>query len=254
MADEKKYELTEAQKKQISDEFKEQVDRLGEVFSQCWESPEFKDAFIADPKAIFKEYGVNYNEDKEYVIIDSPEKTLVRVLPYDGVKGAVTNYTDNWLGKVKELDDKEGKQLILDGWKYEIYQNTPNKYYISIPQCPENLTPEELEMVNGGCIFAVFFFVAETVALATTVAAALEVAALAVVAAAIVEAGAVATTAVAVAEGYMVLLTVTVIATANEAISGYFITNNSMNISAAEATVVAPAGSQARQNARNQTR
>lgn len=96
-------------------EVKEQVDRLGEVFAQCWESDEFKQAFIEDPKAIFKEYGVNYAEDKEYVIIDSPEKTMVKVLPYGGIKSALREYTNSWMKKVEDLEDNEGKQIILDG-------------------------------------------------------------------------------------------------------------------------------------------
>ena len=31
---------------------------LGEVFSQCWESEEFKQHFKEDPKSVFEEYGV----------------------------------------------------------------------------------------------------------------------------------------------------------------------------------------------------
>ncbi|SEL90176.1 hypothetical protein SAMN04487770_12048 [Butyrivibrio sp. ob235] len=220
------YELTEEQKKELKQAIDDQMNRMGEVFSQCWESEEFKQAFIKDPKAIFREYEVNHNPEKEYVVIDSPEKTIVHVLPHDGIKSAVKGFGDLLYKKVEDLDDKDGRQILLDGWKYEIYQNTPDKFYIVIPHSPENLSPEELEMVNGGCFFAVLIFVAEVVALATTVAAAAEVAAVALVAAAIVEAAAAMTTAVAVAEGWMVVLTVTVIATANEAISGYFITTN----------------------------
>ena len=220
------YELTEQQKIEIQQAVNDQLNRMGEVFSQCWESDEFKQAFIKDPKAIFREYEVNFNEEKEYVVIDSPEKTIVHVLPHDGVKGAVEGFNQILHKKVEDLGDNDGRQILLDGWKYEIYQNTPDKYYIVIPHSPENLSPEELEMVNGGCFFAVLIFVAEVLAIATTVAAAAEVAAVAVVAAAIVEAAAAITTAVAVAEGWIVVLTVTVLATANEAVIGYFITTN----------------------------
>ena len=220
------YELTEQQKKEIQQAVNDQLNRMGEVFSQCWESDEFKQAFIKDPKAIFKEYGVNFNDEKEYVVIDSPEKSIVHVLPHDGVKSAVEGFNQILAKRVEDLDDKEGRQILLDGWKYEIYQNTPDKFYIVIPHSPEHLSPEELEMVNGGCFFAVFIFVAEAVALASTVAVAAEVAAVALVAAAIVEAGAAITTVVAVAQGWMVVLTVTVVATANEAVIGYVITTN----------------------------
>lgn len=238
MSDEIK-NISEEDKAKVNELINEQLDRMGEVFSQCWESEEFKQAFIENPKAIFKEYGVNYCEDKEYVVIDSPKKTFVKVLPYDGVKQVTKEFAKHLVDKVEDIDDNDGKQIILDGWKYEIYQNTPDKYYISIPQCPEDLTPEELEMINGGCFFAVLIFVAETVAIATTAVVAAEAVALAVVAAAIVEAAVAATTAVAVAEGYMVFLTVNVLATANTGITGYFVTNNAMNMSSNAAAVVA---------------
>ncbi len=235
MADQ--YELTDAQKRDIQEAVNDQMNRMGEVFSQCWESDEFKKAFIKDPKAIFKEYGVNFNEEKEYVVIDSPQKSIVHVLPHDGIKGALDAFGQMLNKKVEDLDDKAGRQILLDGWKYEIYQNTPDKYYIAIPHSPEDLSPEELEMVNGGCFFAVLIFVAETVAIATTVAAALEVAALAVVAAAVFEAAAAATTAVIVAEGFDVVLTVAVIATANMAVAGTFITTDASAINTAAAVV-----------------
>lgn len=227
------YELTEAQKKELQEAINDQMNRMGEVFSQCWESDEFKQAFMKDPKAIFKEYGVNYNEEKEYVIIDSPDKTIVHVFPHDGIKGAIKGFNDVLMKKVEDIGDDDGKQILLDGWKYEIYQNTRDKFYIVIPHCPDNLSPEELEMVNGGCFFAVLIFVAEAAILATTAVAAAEAVALAVVAAAIAEVAAAATTVVAVAEGWMVVLTVTVLATANEAVTGYFITTNAMNINQA---------------------
>lgn len=231
------YELTEQQKKEINEAVNDQMNRMGEVFSQCWESDEFKEAFIKDPKAIFKEYGVNYSEEKEYIVIDSPDKSIVHVLPHDGIKSAIDNFSQMLAKKVEDLDDKGGRQILLDGWKYEIYQNTPDKFYIVIPHSPENLSPEELEMVNGGCFFAVFFFVAESVFLASTAAVATQVAAVAIVAAAIVEAASVASTAVAVAEGWIVVLTVSVIASTNNAIIGTFITSDAEGISTSAAVV-----------------
>lgn len=169
--------LTEEQQKQLE----EQQTRLGEIFSQCWESDEFKQAFIEDPKSIFAEYGVNYVNELNYKIIDTPEKTIIHVLPYKGVKGGVHRFTDTLNKKVDDLKDDEEKQVLLEGWKYEIYQNTADTIYMPIPICPESLSPEELEMVNGGCIIFGFFFlvVAESVATATTVFALAEIAAVA---------------------------------------------------------------------------
>lgn len=178
MAEENKVELSESQKEELKRQFKDQFQKLGEVFSQCWESDEFKQAFISDPKAIFKEYEINYDENKEYRIIDTPEKTIIHVLPYEGVKPAMAQLNELLMKNVKDLGDTDSKQVLLEDWKWQIYQNTPDIIYLPIPLCPEKLTPEELEMVNGGCLlFAAFFvFVAEAVGVVTSVAVALELA------------------------------------------------------------------------------
>ncbi|MCR4739384.1 MAG: hypothetical protein K5886_03880 [Lachnospiraceae bacterium] len=234
------YELTEQQKKELKDAIDDQMNRMGEVFSQCWESEEFKQAFMKDPKAIFKEYGVNFNPDKEYVIIDSPKRSIVHVLPHDGVKPAVEGFNKILAKKVEDLSDEDGKQILLDGWKYEIYQNTPDKYYIVIPHSPEDLSPEELEMVNGGCFFAAFIFVAEAVILATTAVAAAEALALAFGVVAIAVEAAAAAMAVIIAGGWAVILTVTEAVTANMAFSGYFVTADASAINTAAAVTVKP--------------
>ncbi|MBR2793279.1 MAG: hypothetical protein IKE16_01430 [Solobacterium sp.] len=170
--------LSESQKEELKRQFNDQLQKLGEVFSQCWESEEFKQAFISDPKAIFKEYEINYDENRDYKIIDTPEKTIIHVLPYEGVKPAMTQLTDIFAKHVKDLSDTDSKQILLPDWKWQIYQNNPNTVYLPIPLCPEKLTPEELEMVNGGCLlFAAFFvFVAEAVGAVTSVAVAVELA------------------------------------------------------------------------------
>lgn len=181
MSEEKKNtidQLSESQKEELKRQFNDQLQKLGEVFSQCWESDEFKQAFISDPKAVFKEYEINYDDSREYRIIDTPEKTIIHVLPYEGIKPAMEKLNDIFRKNVKDLSDTDSKQLLLEDWKWQIYQNTPDIFYLPIPLCPEKLTPEELEMVNGGCLlFAAFFvFVAEAVGVVTSVAVAAELA------------------------------------------------------------------------------
>lgn len=198
MADEKNVELTEEQKKQAKELIDDQMTKLGEVFSQCWESEEFKKAFMADPKAIFEEYGVNHEKDMNYKIIDTPEKTIVHVLPYKNAKKGVEDLCDMFMRHIEGLEDEDEKQILLPDWSWSIYQNTEDTYYVPIPLCPENLSPEELELVNGGClIFALIFLfatttVAEAVMFASTITVALFVDAVAAFAAvALVAAGAV---------------------------------------------------------------
>ncbi len=192
----------------------DQATKLGEIFSQCWESDDFKKSFIADPKKTFDEYGMEYDDEKEYRIIDTPEKTIVQILPYENTKLGVENLANRLLKTVDGLENTDSKQILLEGWKWEIYQSTEDVFYLAIPVSPENLTPEELEMVNGGCIIAAIFFlfaaaaVAEAAMTATTIFVAAETAILAVidVAAAIlvagvaVEAGIIGTTAIVISQ------------------------------------------------------
>ena len=174
MADNKN--MSNEENEELKKKLEEQLQRLGEVYSQCWESEEFKQAFIANPKAIFREYEINFDDSKEYKIVETPEKTIIHVLPYESIKPAMKQFCDALMKNVEDLGDDDSKQILLEGWKWEVYQCTEDVIFMPIPLCPENLTPEELEMVNGGCLlFAAFFlFAAEAIGVVTSVAAAVE--------------------------------------------------------------------------------
>ena len=108
---------------------------LGEIFSQCWESEEFKQKFIEDPKPVLKEYGVPYDDSKEYKVMDAPKKTIVYVLPYEGVKEAVQAISEGLMGNVKDVEGGEAKQIIPEGWSIQFLQNTEDVNYIVIGGC-----------------------------------------------------------------------------------------------------------------------
>ncbi len=215
----KKFETEEELKAFMED----QATKLGEVFSQCWESGEFKKDFIAEPKKVFEKYGLEYDNTKEYRILDTPPKTIIQVLPYENTKIGVQDLAARLLKNVEDLKNEDSKQILLEDWKWEIRQSTEDVFYLPIPLCPENLSPEELEMVNGGCIIAAIFFlfaaaaVAEAAVTATAVfvavlaaiAAVVDVAAGVVVALAAVEAAAIGTTAIAVSQVVAATITVT---------------------------------------------
>lgn len=205
----KTIELTEEQKQQAKEFLEEQMTKLGEVFSQCWESDEFRDAFIEDPKAVFEEYGINYDKNKRYKVFQTPDKTLVHILPYKGVKQGINNFIDILNKHVEDIDVDEEKQILPEDWSWQVYQNTEDMFYIPIPICPENLTPEELELVNGGCLVAILIFVFQTAVLATTAAGAVETFALFVVATDVMLAAEVAFAAAAAVIAVEALLSVT---------------------------------------------
>ena len=187
-------QMSEADKAKLKETIEDQMTKLGEIFSQCWESEEFKKAFIENPKAVFDEYEVNYDDKKEYRILDTPEKTIIHVMPYEGIKTALKSFSESWMKSVEDIGDNDAKQLLLEDWSWKFVQNTEDIVYLAIPLCPETLTPEELEMVNGGCILIalVFLFAAESVATTCTVAALVIVAAVADIAVAFTTAAAVA--------------------------------------------------------------
>lgn len=207
MADDKKT-LTPEEQQKINEIVKDQAAKIGEIYSQCWESDEFKQAFIADPKAFFKEYGVEYVDSLNYKIIDTPDKTMIHVLPYKGVKKGMQELFDKLNKQVEDLEMDDEKQILLEGWSYQIYQNTADTVYLPIPISPENLSPEELEMVNGGClILAVVVLIAvaveaEAVATTTTVATQFEILAVIALLGAVAEVAAILTT---VATAYEVI-------------------------------------------------
>lgn len=160
----------EEQQKELSPEIKailekdqENRKKLAEIFSQCWDDEGFKKDFIANPKKVMDEYGVEYDKSKDYKILDSKAKTVTYVLPYENIK-----QTLEALGKAFEQVAEQGtdtRKIIPDGWTMEFIQNTLDTNYVVIPVNPETLTPEELEMVNGG-----IFFIAAAIFLVTTVA------------------------------------------------------------------------------------
>lgn len=158
LTDEEK-EQFDANIDQMTDEQKEAFDKgmqqqfaLAEIFSQCWDDEDFKAEFKADPKKIMDKFGVEYDDNVDYVVLDNAPKTITYVLPFEGVKETVSALADSFKDKVADV--VEGKQVIPENWSFKFIQNTEDINYIVIPMSPENLTPEELEFVNGCGFFS----------------------------------------------------------------------------------------------------
>lgn len=139
--------------------------KLAEIFSQCWDDEGFKKNFIENPKKVMDEFGVEYDKSKDYKILDSKAKTVTYVLPYENIKQTLEALGQAFAQVAEQGTDT--RKIIPDGWTMEFIQNTVDTNYLVIPVNPETLTPEELEMVNGGCFFiAAFVFLVTTVAVA----------------------------------------------------------------------------------------
>lgn len=165
--------LTDEQKEALDKTVQQQI-ALAEIFSQCWDDEDFKAEFKADPKKVMDKFGVNYNDNVDYVVLDNDPKTITYVLPFEGVKEAVESLADALNKKVADV--VEEKQIIPENWSIKIIQNTEDINYIVIPMSPENLTPEELEFVNG-CGFFDFLddFIVEEVFIASHLAVVIDI-------------------------------------------------------------------------------
>lgn len=190
LEDERKAEV-DAQMENLTDEQKEAIEKsiqqqiaLSEIFSQCWDDEDFEAEFKENPKKIMDKFGVEYDDNVDYVVLDNEPKTITYVLPFEGIKEAVSGIADAYKKKVEDV--VESKQIIPENWSIKFIQNTEDVNYIVIPMSPENLTPEELEFVSG-CGFwsdlwdAIFkehlvifmdFFIALQIAAAVVIAAA----------------------------------------------------------------------------------
>jgi len=173
-------QLTEEQKDALDKSLQQQIS-LTEIFAQCWDDDDFKAEFKADPKKVMEKFGVVYDDNVDYVILENDPKTITYVLPFAGVKEVVEGLAEDFKSKVSDV--VEGKQIIPENWNIKFIQNTEDVNYIVIPMSPENLTPEELEFVNGcgfiswikdhfyvQSIIAVQFFVAFETGLVASVA------------------------------------------------------------------------------------
>lgn len=139
-------ELKEALQKDMDNRKK-----LAEIFSQCWDDERFQARFIEHPKDVMAEFNIAYDKAKDYVVLPGKEKTLTCVLPYENVNEAL-KAIGNAFTKTAE-NGPDNRRILPEGWSYEFIQNTSDTNYIAIPMNPEKLSPEELEMVNGGCVF-----------------------------------------------------------------------------------------------------
>ena len=182
--------LTPEQEEAVA-KHKAYLQKIADIFSECWEDEIFKERFVREPAAVLKEYGVEIEEDVEYVVVEAPARTQYCVLPHENTKEAMQAVTHFLTQSVEEKDN-----FLPEGWEMRILQNTEEKRFLVLPFSPEELTPEELAMVTGGGWFVgKVFIIAHTVLIAmfgvvhsvgAVVAAAVAVAAAAVVAAVVV--------------------------------------------------------------------
>lgn len=158
----------------ILEQDKANKEKLAEVYSQCWDDAAFKARFIAEPKAVMAEYGVTYDDDKDYCVIECSERTITFTLPYEHIKATMEQIGKVFIETVQDV--VEFKQIIPAGWNLSFIQNTEDISYLVLPVSPENLTPEELEYVSGGGFFLVndiFIYAATAIAAAAVLVAAL---------------------------------------------------------------------------------
>lgn len=168
MEENKKFDNAEANRQvELSPEIKAALEKsneirkkFAEIFAQCWDDEDFKKKFMESPKAVMDEYGVEYDKSKDYVVSDSKPKTVTYVLPYENIKDALDAIGEAFK---KSSAGSDTRKIIPEGWSMEFIQDSADTCNIVIPQNPEKLTPEELEMINGGFILGPLFVAAAAV-------------------------------------------------------------------------------------------
>lgn len=123
---------------------KENYLKYGEIVSKCWEDEEFKKKFIADPEAVFKEYGMDIPEGIEYRVIECPKDIDYVILPATNVKESVQEVAKLLLQLAEKSD-----VLIPEGTEIRVLQNPEYVSYVVLPASPKTLTEAELSRISG---------------------------------------------------------------------------------------------------------
>jgi hypothetical protein len=55
--------------------------RFGEIISKCWSDAGFKKRFVAEPKKVFAEFGMDLPADLEVKVVENSDNVMYLVIP-----------------------------------------------------------------------------------------------------------------------------------------------------------------------------
>ena len=65
--------------------------KIGQLIARCWSDGDFKARFMAEPKAVLAEYGVETPAGVEINVLENTESTRYFVIPPSPMDGSVSN-------------------------------------------------------------------------------------------------------------------------------------------------------------------
>jgi hypothetical protein len=149
----------------------EKIDYFTDLLEQVWQDENFKTRFIANPKTVLAERGVNFpdsltveiHEDslnlRNYVLLKKELLEGVDIQQEDPLVQQVLqqaladeSFKAQLLENPKEAIKEATGQDLPESLTVRIYENTPTLKHMVIPLNPANeeLSDLELEMVAGG--------------------------------------------------------------------------------------------------------
>ncbi|MEH1874340.1 NHLP leader peptide family RiPP precursor [Nostoc sp.] len=115
---------------------------VADVITKAWDDSQYKSMFIAEPKRILREAGVdNIPETIEIQVLENTSQRQYIVFPQE----VSTNDYNDLIGGIQNLLPLQPKQEIV------LVQNTENLQFIILPIPHEDfLTESTLEAIHGG--------------------------------------------------------------------------------------------------------
>ena len=154
----------------------EQKNAFAELFAACWKDDALKARFMADPKAVMAEYGIDVLANMNVNVVENSDNTvhITMPMPPDGheelsmeeltqrssaAKLFVTCWKDEAL-KARFMNDPKAVLAergvnIPDGIDVKVVENTDNTVHITLPVAPggNELSTRELMAAAGGTFY-----------------------------------------------------------------------------------------------------
>ena len=126
-------------------EQKEKLLIYGELISRCWDDEDFKKRFLAEPNKVLEEAGIELEPGVRYHAVEAAANERYLVLPHEKVQESIRELSKLMLHITESSDE-----IIPEGTRVVILQNTPTDRYFVLKAAPDIISDVELDMVVGG--------------------------------------------------------------------------------------------------------
>ncbi|GGL79949.1 hypothetical protein GCM10010129_24490 [Streptomyces fumigatiscleroticus] len=96
------------------------------VVARAWRDDAFRAAFVADPRAVLADEGLEYPETTRVVVLEDTDRAKYVCLPDDAGPGDLADHLHTSVP-------------VPDGCELRVVQNTPDTRYVVIPVVPDGV-------------------------------------------------------------------------------------------------------------------